>query len=202
MIMKENFRPTVLRNKAWNALSGKWGASAVAFLVLLLITGAASIVPLGALFVGIILMIGGIFLWWDVANGKVVEIKTLFEGFNDYLRYLIGGLLFYVYILLWTLLFVIPGIIKSISYSQTFYLMRDDPQLKGEDAIKLSMKMMDGHKMDYFLLQLSFIGWLILSSLTFGILLLWVGPYMHTARAEFYKELRKEFEAELVPSAA
>ncbi len=201
--MTENFRPTVLRNKAWQALKGKWGGSALTCLVFMLIVGAASFIPslfgslaslaslAVSLFFTMIVSMGALFVWLDLSNGKNAEINTLFEPFNDYKRYLVGGLWVTLYVFLWTLLFVIPGIIKQISYSQTFYIMRDNPEMKGDDARKLSMKLMHGHKMDFFLLQLSFIGWVLLAILTFGIGMLWVAPYMYTAQGEFYKEIKK-----------
>jgi len=201
-MMTDSFRPTALRNKAWVALTGKWGMSALACLIYLLTVFAPTILPsffLWASFAFNILVvaiigIGARFVWLDVSNGKNLEIQTLFEAFSDYVRYLVGAILVAVYTLLWLLLLVVPGIIKGISYSMTFYLMRENPQLSGEEAINLSMKMMQGHKMDFFLLQLSFTGWLLLGTITLGIGLLWIFPYMMTAQAEFYAELKKEYE--------
>lgn len=196
--MTDSFRPTVIRNKAWADLQGKWGNSAIACLIMLLITGALSAIPVAgfiiSLFVTSMITMGGMFLWLDVSNQKDVEIKTLFEPFNDYSRYLVGYLLVFVYTFLWSLLLVIPGIIKGLSYSMTYFIMRENPGMKGSEALELSMKMMDGHKMELFLLQLSFIGWIFLGMLAFGIGLFWVCPYIYTAQAEFYKELKKDWE--------
>lgn len=209
--MTDSFRPTSFRNKAWEALRGKWGMGAVAFLLYLVIASAAIGVTMWIPFVGPIaamlllilpIAMGTMFIFLDVSNGKDVEIKTMFETFNDYGRYLLGGVLVFVYTFLWSLLLYVPGIIKAISYSQTFYLMRENPELSGEQAIQLSMKMMHGHKMEYFLLQLSFIGWILLGYITFGIGLLWVMPYISTAQAEFHKELLKEYEVREGLSAA
>ena len=203
MIMTDSFRPTSFRNKAWEALRGKWGMAAVACLIYMAIStvgaGISSIIPFaGPLAISLLVIypvsMGFMFMLLDLSNGKEVDIKTMFEAFSDYGRYLLGGVLVYVYTILWSLLFLIPGIIKGISYSQTFFLMRENPELSGEQAIQLSMKMMQGHKMEYFLLQLSFIGWILLGCITLCIGLLWVQPYITTANAEFYKELKKDYE--------
>lgn len=196
--MTESFRPTVIRNKAWEDLRGKWGASALACLIYMVIVGAMSAIPwlafLLSLLVASIVAIGASFLWLDVSYKKDVEMKTLFEGFGDYVRYLLGYLIVAILTFLWSLLLIVPGIIKSISYSQTFFIMRENPGMAGNDARKLSMQMMEGHKMEYFLLGLSFIGWVLLGLITCGIGMLWVGPYISTAYGEFYQELKKDWE--------
>ncbi len=101
-----------------------------------------------------------------------------------------------VYIFLWTLLLVIPGIIKAIAYSQTFYILAEDPTISSEAAINKSMAMMDGHKMDYFVLMLSFIGWALLSILTLGIGFLFLMPYIQVTSANFYLNLKESGEGE------
>ena len=139
--------------------------------------------------------VGLIFIFWDVLKEGRVEFNTIFEPFKDWKRYLGGILQVYVYVLLWSLLLYIPGIIKAISYSQTFFIMRENPGMSGERAIQQSMKMMHGHKMDLFLLNLSFIGWILLGMVTFGIAYLWIYPYSYTTQAAFYEEVKKDYEA-------
>ncbi len=152
--MTENFRPTVLRNKAWNGLSGKWGMAALAYLIFMLISGGVSsvfaIVPIAPLvvviFVTNLINIGSVFLYKDVSDGKEVEIGTLFAPFKEnYMRYVVGGLLVLIYTFLWSLLLIIPGIIKGISYAMTYYIMRDNPTMTGEQCIQRSMEMMRRH---------------------------------------------------------
>ncbi len=89
------------------------------------------------------------------------------------------------------MLLYIPGIIKSYSYAMTYYIAQDEPELSAEKCICKSMDMMKGHKMELFLLDLSFIGWILLCILTGGIALLWVEPYYLSARAAFYEELKE-----------
>ena len=123
---------------------------------------------------------------------KEVEVKDFFYGFKDYLRIFIVTLLQTIYIALWSLLFVIPGIIKSYSYSMTYFLMENDKELTSNEAITLSRKLMDGNKWRLFCLHFSYFGWLILCALTFGILSLWVMPKMQTAEYLFFRDIYEE----------
>lgn len=176
--------------------------SALTFLVYSVIAGVAggvaSLIPFGSIAANILFVMiiawGLYFLFLDVSNGDEVKIEGMFEPFNDYGRYVGGTALTFLYTFLWMLLFIVPGIVKSYSYSQTSFLMRENPELGGEQAIQLSMKMMKGHKAELFLLDLSFIGWGFLCIFTLFIGYFWLGPYMVTARAEFYKELKKDWE--------
>ena len=199
--MTENFRPTVLRNQAYEALRGKWTPAVVTSLVFCILLGVAvSLSRVNALLYLIaylggasIVAIGMLYACWDLfTKGTLPEAGALFAPFKQYARTVGAVLLVFVYTLLWTLLLVIPGIIKAYSYSMTFYILRENPEMTAGDAITASQKMMDGHKMDLFLLSLSFIGWAILASITFGIGYLWLIPYIYTANAAFYETLKKE----------
>lgn len=199
--MTENFRPTVLRNQAYEALRGKWTPAVVTSLVFCILLGVAvSLSRVNALLYLIaylggasIVAIGMLYACWDLfTKGTLPEAGALFAPFKQYARTVGAVLLVFVYTLLWTLLLVIPGIIKAYSYSMTFYILRENPEMTAGDAITASQKMMDGHKMDLFLLSLSFIGWAILASITFGIGYLWLIPYIYTADAAFYETLKKE----------
>lgn len=94
-----------------------------------------------------------------------------------------------IFVSLWTIVFIIPGIIAALSYSQTFYLMIDDPSLSGMDALRKSKELMKGHKCEYFLLCLSFIGWAFLAAMTFGIGFIFLLPYMALSQAVYYNNL-------------
>ncbi|MBP5498796.1 MAG: DUF975 family protein [Muribaculaceae bacterium] len=119
--------------------------------------------------------------------GREPEAKQLFIGYKDYLRIVLTHILMYIFIILWSLLLVIPGIIKTLSYSMTGYVLRDNPELSGNAAIERSMQLMKGHKLDLFVLYLSFIGWAILALFTCGIGFLWLAPYMQMTMAKFYE---------------
>lgn len=118
--------------------------------------------------------------------GENVEVKNLFDGFKDFTRAFLINLLQSIYTFLWALLFVIPGIVKAIAYSMSYFIAVDNPGLSANECITKSKEMMNGHKWDYFCLMLSYIGWILLSVLTCGILFLWVAPKIHQASYLFY----------------
>ena len=120
-------------------------------------------------------------------------ISNLFN-FSNYWRKVGGMVLMTILIFLWSLLLVIPGIIKSFSYSMTPFILDEFPELSPSEAIHRSRMMMKGHKFDLFWLYLSFIGWGILCLFTFGIGFLWLVPYMQTAEAAFYEEVKADYE--------
>ena len=127
-------------------------------------------------------------------RGSEVDVGTPFSvGFTNFSRKLGGFLWMFLFEYLWSLLFVIPGIIKAFSYSMTMYILGDCPNVRAKDALKLSMRIMKGHKWELFVFQLSFIGWSLLSALTCGLLgIFYVNPYMETSLAGFYLEVREE----------
>ena len=114
--------------------------------------------------------------------------------FSNYWHKVGGMLLMSVLIALWSLLLIIPGIIKAFSYAMTPYILDENPELTPSEAIHRSRLMMKGHKFDLFWLMLSFIGWGFLCLLTAGIGFLWLSPYMETASAAFYEEVKAEYE--------
>ena len=114
-------------------------------------------------------------------------------GFKPYLHKVWGMLLMYILIVLWTLLFIIPGIIKTYSYAMTPYILHENPELSASEAIHRSRMMMRGHKFDLFYLYLSFIGWFLLCLLTAGIGFLWLAPYVDTSLAAFYEDVKSDY---------
>ena len=122
------------------------------------------------------------------------NISRIFDGYKDFWRIFTTILLMQIYTFLWTLLFVVPGIIKSLSYAMTAFILRDNPEMKNNEAIELSMKMMDGHRMDLLWLYVTFIGWGILCILSFGIGYFWLAPYMQSSMAQFYEDVKTDYE--------
>ena len=186
-----------LRAVSRTTLSGNWMMAALATLVYLLIAGGISSIPVAGSVLAIIvtypLAYGFAILFLDLfREGKPIDIGKLFDGFKDFGRVWGTLILVAIYTILWTCLLIIPGIVKSYSYALTPFILKDEPELKYNAAIEKSMRMMDGYKMKLFLLDLSFIGWMILSVLTLGIGLLFLQPYMNTARAAFYEDLKAE----------
>lgn len=114
-------------------------------------------------------------------------------NFSNYWRKVGAMVLVGIFTFLWTLLLVVPGIIKSFSYSMTKYIIDENPELTPSEAIHRSRMMMRGHKFDLFWLYLSFIGWAVLACLTGGIGFLWLGPYLQTSEAAFYEEVKADY---------
>ncbi len=194
-----------MRAAAADALSGKWGNAVLATLVYIAIVIVASfcgplslIVSIGSVILGAGLQVA---LLQMVRTGNAVKTVCIFDFFKES-RLWVTMLLVFVYTFLWALLFIIPGIIKGLSYALTPYILNDNPDLENNAAIELSMAMMDGHKWDLFCLQLSFIGWAILCSFTLGVGILWLEPYLLTSYAEFYEDVKAEYNERKLTSAS
>ena len=127
-----------------------------------------------------------------------VDLENLFDGFRGgrYTRVFCALFLVNLFTFLWALLLIIPGIMKAFSYALTPYIIMDEPELTARQAITRSCEIMQGRRWKLFCLYLSFIGWGILSILTFGIGFLWLVPYMNASIAAFYEDARAEYEAE------
>ncbi len=134
-----------------------------------------------------------------VDRQKEPEVNTLFSYFNHWKTVTIANLLQTVYVLLWSLLLIIPGIIASYSYAMTGYILAENPKLTASEAIDRSKQMMEGNRWRLFCLQISFIGWSILASLTLGIGNLWLRPYRQAATAAFYREISGTERRVLLP---
>jgi len=134
----------------------------------------------------------------------IAPLKEAFQVFTKkyFLADLVILILRNIYIFLWSLLLLIPGIIKSYAYSQSFNVYKDmtnsgrEKGVTANQAITESRRIMDGHKIELFKLELSFVGWWILSIFTLGILLLWVIPYYQMCKAAFYQNLVKKRDDE------
>jgi len=116
--------------------------------------------------------------------------KNIFDGFKRFFPSFALMILTAIFIFLWSLLLIIPGIIKSLSYSMAFYIMYDNPEIEPLEALEKSQIMMKGYKWKLFLLLLSFIGWALLVLLTLGIGYFWLLPYIYLSIANFYENLK------------
>lgn len=158
-----------------------------------------------------IIAIGIAFVCIDAMRQKLTYEKPFQKSMTvfDNVDYFLGTILIYIietiFVFLWMILLIIPGIIKSIAYSQAFYAYRDavdnGEKISYLDAITRSRKLMDGHKWEYFVMALSFIGWGLLVVVTLGIAAIWVQPYMALSFANFYRELVDEEHAKTLAAA-
>lgn len=175
-----------------NIFSTNWLMGLLVVLIYSLIIGAASTVSSGIATIVIsgpfMLGLAGCFLA-IVRNGSV-KVENLFDGFkNDFLQSFLLGLMTSIFTFLWSLLFIIPGIVKAYAYSMAWYIKHDNPTYDWKQCMDESQRLMMGKKWNLFCLDLSFIGWIIVSALICGIGVLWVEPYMQAARASFYESL-------------
>lgn len=122
----------------------------------------------------------------DILRKGECNVETLFSGFKRYGSTLLLGLLEHVFVFLWSLLFVVPGIIKTIAYSMSFYIQRDNPDMTANECLQASIRLTNGHKMDIFMLYLSFIGWFALCILTVGIGFVFLRPYLVMSKSRMY----------------
>lgn len=209
MDMKSN---QYYKNEALSALRGNWANALVATIILVALALFFSsndainsyyqrivINP----FIGYSLTFVSLFVLLPLAVGYSNSMRVLLEtgdnrltnnsfslGFGNWLHVVWGMILSTIYIFLWTLLLIIPGIIKSYSYALTPYILVEHPEMSANEAIEESMRLMDGHKFDLFYLQFSFIGWAILSILSLGLGVFWLIPYQMTAQAAFYRDIK------------
>ncbi len=182
------------RKLAWERLSGNWGTAILAYLIYTLILGAvSSFTGIGGLILGGPLMVGLVAVFLSLIRAGKPKLDLLFENITEnFVSKMVTYILYNVYLFLWSLLFFIPGMIKTYSYAMTFYILRDHPELTANEAITRSRKMMDGHKWQLFCLDFSFIGWILLSVLTCGILVIMVAPYQMASHAAFYESIKGE----------
>ena len=204
--MKQNFE---YRNAAYNLLKADWKGAVLLLLIIMVINTAISS-AIGRVFISeesasFALLIAEIFVGIPlsylfvkemlgfVRGGKIEISSSLVDKFKaDYLKSIKVIGLMSIYVFLWSLLLLIPGIIKAYSYCFAPFISMDNENLTAEECIQLSMKMTQGYKMKLFLLDLSFIGWYFLSIITLGIGLLWVIPYHEAAHIMIYEDIKAQ----------
>ncbi len=201
------------KNEALSALRGNWASALVATIIMLVLTmcisGTSAVVQTYGIQLSAALAFGfgllEILVLWPVSVGFCNSFRLLLEtgdnrltanmfslGFGKMLHNIWGTFLMGLFIVLWSLLFLIPGIIKSFSYAMTPFILVERPELSANAAIDESRRLMKGRKFDLFYLYLSFIGWFILSILSLGIGFLWLWPYVQTSLAAFYADVKEE----------
>ena len=211
------------KNAALAALKGNWAPFVVAVIIMMafmyvimgpylfvyqvslgmnqiVISPAFALAAVALYILGMPLLTMPLTLGFDYASNRLLvegdnrAVGNLFrDSFGRWGRKVWGMFLMNFFISLWSLLLIIPGFIKLYAYALTPYILIDNPEISANQAINLSQKMMKGHKFDLFFLHFSFIGWFFLSIFTFGIGLLWLLPYMMTAQAAFYQDVKKEY---------
>lgn len=189
-----------LKARAKQMMSGNMGMLIVCFIIVEALTAGCSTIlnKVGLPYVSVIvsaciagpLTLGNAYIYLNLTRGFEPDVKILFSGFRRFGDALALTLLIGVFTFLWSLLLVVPGIIKAISYSQASYVLAEHPEMNAKQALDESIAIMDGHKMEYFVLSLSFIPWILLCVVTCGLAVLYVGPYMQATFVNFYESIK------------
>ena len=183
-----------IKSLAKQQIKGNIGTLFLVSLVIALITGALNLIPtvgsIATLVITPTFTLATIAIYLNMAAGQKPAVGDVFSKFDQFwpafkVNFLVG-----LFTALWSLLFYIPGIIKGLSYSQATYILAENPGIGAREAINRSKAMMDGHKMDLFVLNLSFIGWYLLCGITFGIAAIWVIPYVNATMTNFYNKVK------------
>ncbi len=184
-----------LKARARQMMSGNMGMLIVCMVIVGALAGVCSAIPYIGPVWGICVLgplsLGEAYIYLNLTRGYEPDVNVLFSGFQRFTDTLVLTILMRIFIFLWSLLLFVPGVIKAISYSQAYYILAEHPEMSGKEALDASIEMMDGHKMDYFVLLLSFIPWLLLCTITCGLAVLYVYPYMDATLVNFYQTIKQ-----------
>ena len=195
------------KNRALASLEGNWGKAAIATLIFLILSMGISwtvTTPMGNNLVmsystqGIWTLLclslgwGFVVYFLNLIRNDNTDYERLFDGYKDFIRIFLAEFLVNLATSIGMILLIIPGIIIGSGLVMTGFILKDDKEISAVDAMKKSWEMTDGHKGALVLLFLSFLGWIILSIFTLGIGMLFLYPYMQTALAHCYEDLKAE----------
>lgn len=178
--------------------ANNWLMALVVILIVSAISSVCAYIPyvgtVAAIVISGPLTVGSAYVFLKLARtGEPINIGDVFEGFkNDFVGNFLLGLMISIFTMLWSLLFVIPGIVKAYSYSMAPYIKVDNPEWDWRQCLNESKEITNGHKMELFVLDLSFIGWILVGYIACCIGLLWVIPYTEAARANAYEALKRQ----------
>lgn len=209
-----------IKREAKDSLRGKWGTGILIFIIYIAIMSATGWTIIGPMALAPPLMVGlGVLALKLIRTGSA-DIENMFDGFKQFSLSFFTWLIMTLIIFAWSLLgiisivvgvafsaasgnpgafalfmpiaflLMIPAYMAYYSYSQWQFIIVDNPTLTAGEVLKLSKQMMKGHRFEFFVLQLSFIGWLILSVFTLYIGLLWLAPYYYVSTAVYYEQLK------------
>ena len=184
-----------LKAMAKEQISGKIGILFLITLIVSAISGLLNAIPavgsVASLLVTPAFSLSLLLIYLNIVNNNLTPtVNDAFQGFNDWWSAFKVYFLTSILTALWTLLFIIPGIIKSIEYSMAMYILAENPGKSARECIEESKAMTYGHRMELFMLSLSFIGWALLCGITFGIAGIWVIPYMNATFTNAYNSLK------------
>lgn len=194
-----------LKAAAKSQIKGNIGMLFLCYLIIFAISLVSGFIPVAGGIVAFVitppLSVGLVLIYLGLTEGKKVEVGTLFSGFQYFGKSIFLMILVAVFTFLWSLLFCIPGIIKGLSYSMAYYILAENPDMTAREALKESKEIMQGHKWELFVLQLSFILWILLTIVTFGIAAIYVVPYQTCTVANFYQKIKRQPQVQEEPTA-
>ena len=198
------FRANARAQLGGNIFNEIWLMALAVCLIQSLVLSLAGSIVIGVILVGGLLSYGlcHVFLQMVRSQKTKPEISDLFTGSDQFLSLLILYCLQALFTFLWTLLFIVPGIIKSYAYSMAFYIKHDHPEYDWKKCLDESQRYMMGHKWQLFCLDFSFIGWILLGSCCCGLGMLWVTPYQQLAHTNFYENLKAIYDPEIIAEEA
>jgi len=163
-------------------------------------TGVVNLISIVMSVVGWLFLYGLAKMWIRIARDEEYSTSEIFHSMykEDPLRIILMSFVRDIFIGLWMLLFVIPGIVKSYAYSMSYYILNKQPSISSTEAITLSKDVTKGYKGDLFLLDLSYLGWYILGLFTLGILWLWIRPRHQVAKTLMFEEIYSQYYPEPV----
>ncbi len=195
-LTSEQHKANARRMLGNNVFSKKWLMSALILFVVEIVTSALTASTYGVveLLISGFVNIGISFCFINLSRNGEIKFSQLWRGIDtDLLGNFLLGIMYALIITLWTLLLIIPGIVKSYAYSMAFYIKNDNPDWGWRECLNESEKIMKGNKYKLFHLDLTLLGWLIVSILTLGITLPWVGAYIYAAHTSFYEEIKTTY---------
>ena len=180
---------SLLFSSSWNDLNGQWGI-AIGFIFLAMVISFASGIVIIPILISAPLSVGQYRFWLNISRRTNPQINDLFKGFNSYASALGANLLVGLIVVGGMLLFIIPGIYWAITYAMVNYIIAENPDIGGNESLVVSRKMMEGHKWKLFRFWLRSMAVLILCIFTLGIGLIWAFPWISTASAKFYDDIK------------
>ncbi|GHV38365.1 membrane protein [Clostridia bacterium] len=176
-----------LKQAARNQIRGNIG---ILFLCSIVVTAVSGVSNIFSIVVVPPITVGFSLLYFRLTQGDKPRLQTLFDGFSLLVPCIVLYFLKVLYVFLWSLLLIVPGIIKAISLSMSEYILAEHQDYTAKDALNESARIMNGHKMEYFILQLSFILWGMLTAVTCGLAGIYVVPYINATNANFYNSIK------------